>query len=308
VIHQFNVSLEKEYRKMGLRASYIGSRSRGLNYSMNINKPAPSLTPFAQARRPFPQFVGTTYWFNDGQSKYDSFQIEATRRQGWFQFNGHYTLSNAMSNYLNLENPYSRNYWNRDQFNARNRAVFTTIWDLPFGKGRRWMAHAPKPVEVMLGGWLLQTVHYFQRGQYFTPSFAGSDPSNTNTVGGLPDRVADGNLARGDRAIKRWFDPAAFVAPPQGRFGNSGVNILEGPGLNLHHLAVTKNFKVTERWRVVYQASLNNIFNHPAYNFPNANISVPLQVGQLFQTWEGGGAGREVSDARHIYMRLRIEF
>jgi hypothetical protein len=58
----------------------------------------------------------------------------------------------------------------------------------------------------------------------------------------------------------------------------------------------------------VHQASLNNIFNHPAYNFTNANISVPAQVGQLFQTWESGGSGREVSDARHVYMRLRIEF
>jgi len=170
------------------------------------------------------------------------------------------------------------------------------------------MAHAPKPAEVVLGGWQVQTVHYFQGGQYFTPSYAGSDPSNTNSVGGLPDRIADGNLARSDRTVKRWFDPTAFAPPAQGRFGNSGVNILEGPGLNLHHLAVTKNFKVTERWKVVYQASINNIFNHPAYNFPNANISVPAQVGQLFQTWEGGGSGREVSDARHVYMRLRIEF
>ena len=170
------------------------------------------------------------------------------------------------------------------------------------------MSHAPKPVEAVLGGWMLQTIHYFQGGQYFTPSYAGSDPSNTNTVGGLPDRIADGNLSRSDRTVKRWFDSTAFTAPAQGRFGNSGVNILEGPGLNLHHLAVTKNFKVTERWRVVYQATLNNIFNHPAYNFPNANISVPAQVGQLFQTWEGGGSGREVSDARHVYMRLRIEF
>ena len=59
---------------------------------------------------------------------------------------------------------------------------------------------------------------------------------------------------------------------------------------------------------MVYQASINNIFNHPAYNFPNANISIPGQVGRLFQTWEGGGAGREVSDARHVYMRLRVEF
>src|SRR5262249_25858596 len=138
VIHQFNVSIEKEFHQLGLRASYIGSQSRGLNYSMNINKPAPSLATFAQARRPYSQFVGATYWFNDGESKYDSIQFEVTKRRGWVTFNGHYTLSDAMSNYLNLENPYSHYFWNRDQFNSRNRAVITTNWDLPFGKGRRW--------------------------------------------------------------------------------------------------------------------------------------------------------------------------
>ena len=170
------------------------------------------------------------------------------------------------------------------------------------------MAHAPKFVDTVFGSWQAQTVHYFQDGQYFTPSFSGSDPSNTNTIGGLPDRIADGNLSRDARGVARWFDASAFVAPAAGRFGNSGVNILRGPGLNLHHLAVTKNFKITERWKLVYQATLNNIFNHPAYNFPNSNISVPSQVGRLFQTWEGGGSGREVSDARHVYMRLRVEF
>jgi Carboxypeptidase regulatory-like domain/TonB dependent receptor len=308
VIHQFNASLEKDFHNIGLRASYIGSRSKGLNYALSTNKPPPSTTPFTAARRPYPQFVGTTFWQNDGQAKYDSVQFEISKRMGWFQFNGHYTLSNAMSNYLNLENPYDHLFWNRDQYNARNRAVITTVWNLPFGKGRRWMSNAPKAVDAVLGGWQTQTVHYFQGGQYFTPSYSGSDPSNTNTTSGLPDRIADGNLDRGVRNVARWFDPSAFTAASAGRFGNSGVNILEGPGLNLHHLAVTKEFKITERWKVVYQASINNIFNRPHYNFPQANISVPAQVGRLFQTWEGGGTGREVSDARHVYMRLRIEF
>jgi hypothetical protein len=308
VIHQFNASLEKDFHRIGFRASYIGSRSKGLNYALSLNKPQPGLTPFTAARRPYPQFVGTTFWQNDGQSKYDSIQVEASKRFGWFQFNGHYTLSNGMSDFLNLENPYDHHFWNREQFNSRNRAVITTIWDLPFGKGRRWMSSAPKPVEVVLGGWQAQTVHYFQGGQYFTPTYSGADPSNTNTIGGYPDRIADGNLDRGERNVQRWFDASAFAVPQPGRFGNSGVNILQGPGLNLHHLAVTKNFNITERWKVVYQASFNNIFNHPAYNFPNANISVPAQVGRLFQTWEGGGSGREVSDARHVYMRLRVEF
>ena len=193
-----------------------------------------------------------------------------------------------MSNFLNLENPYSHLFWNRDQFNARNRAVITTAWDLPFGKGRRWMCQAPKPVETVLGGWQAQTVHYFQGGQYFSPRIR--DPiRRIRTPPPGYRQIADGNLDRGDRNVARWFDASGFTVPPAGRFGNSGVNVLEGPGLNLHHLAVTKNFKITERWKVVYQASINNIFNRPHYNFPQANISVPAQVGRLFQTWEGGG-------------------
>jgi len=307
-IHQFNVTLEKDVRRIALRASYIGSRSKGLNYALATNKPQPSLTPFVASRRPYPQFVGTTFWQSDGKSNYDSVQFEVTKRFGWAQLSGHYTLSNAMSDYLNLENPYNHRLWNRDQFNSRNRAVITTNWELPFGKGRRWLSGAPRGLDLALGGWQAQTVHYFQGGQYFSPSYSGADPSNTNTQSGLPDRIADGNLDRGVRGVQRWFDASAFTVPPAGRFGDSGVNILQGPGLNLHHLAVTKDFRIAERWKVVYQASLNNIFNHPAYNFPNANISIPGQVGQLFQTWESGGAGREVSDARHVYMRLRVEF
>ncbi|MCC6589470.1 MAG: TonB-dependent receptor [Bryobacterales bacterium] len=308
VIHQFNATLEKEIHKLGFRLSYIGSRSNGLNYTLSTNKPAPSLTPFTAARRPYPQFIGTTFWQNDGKAKYDSAQIEVTKRYGWAQFNGHYTLSNSMANYLNLENPYKHDYWNRDQYNARNRAVITTNWDLPFGKGKKFLSAMPKGLNYALGGWQAQTVHYFQGGQYFTPSYSSLDPSNTNTFGGIPDRIADGNLDRGTRSIQRWFDPSAFTTPQPGRFGNSGVNILQGPGLNLHHLALTKDFPITERWKVILQGSINNIFNHPHYNYPNANISVPGQVGQLFQTQEGGGQAREVSDARHVFLRLRIEF
>ncbi|MEX2262121.1 MAG: carboxypeptidase regulatory-like domain-containing protein [Bryobacteraceae bacterium] len=308
VIHQFNLSIEKDVHRVGLRASYIGSRSRGLNYSLGLNKPQPSLTPFNQNRRPFPQFIGTTYSLADGRSNYDSVQFEGNKKWGGFTFLAHYTLSNQVSDFLNLQDPYDHYFWNRDQYNSRHRGVINTTYDLPFGKGRRWMKNAPRAAEFVLGGWQTQTIHYFQSGQFFSPSFAGSDPSNTQTVGGSPDRIADGNLPPGQRTTERWFDPAAFAVPPPGRFGNSGVNILEGPGLNLHHLSVVKQFKVTEKWRVLFQTNINNIANRPHYNFPNANISIPGQVGRLFQTWEGNGQGREKSAFREITFRIRIEF
>jgi hypothetical protein len=307
VIHQFNLSIEKELHRIGLRASYIGSRSRGLNYDLAINKPRPSLTPFNQNRRPYPQFIGASFAQADGRSNYNSLQMEAKKTFGTFTFNAHYTLSNAMSDYLNLQDPYDHYFWNRDTFNSRHRAVVTTIWDLPFGKGRRWANNMNRVAEFVLGRWQTQTVHYFQSGQYFSPSFTGTDPSNTNTFGGLPDRVANGNLSPGQRQVSRWFDAAAFAAPPAGRYGNAGVNILEGPGLNLHHLAIVKEFAITERWKVVPQANLANIFNTPHYAFPLANISQPGQVARIVGH-QGGGAPREKSAFREVTLRLRIEF
>jgi hypothetical protein len=64
-------------------------------------------------------------------------------------------------------------------------------------------------------------VAYFQTGQYFSPSFSGSDPSNTNTSGGLPDRICDGNLPAGQRGGSRWFGTSCIAVPPGGRFGTA---------------------------------------------------------------------------------------
>ncbi len=308
-IHQFNASVEKELAGFGLRLSYIGSRSRGLNYQLQLNKPRPSTTPFTAARRPYQPFVNTGFWQSDGRSKYDAGQIQVTRKMGPVKFDGHYTFSNSMADYLNLENPYSHSFWNRDQYNSRHRAVMNFNYDIPVGKGRRYLANAPGVVQHVLGGWMTNWVSYFQSGQYFSPMYSGLDASNTNTTVGLPDRISDGNLAPGERRPTRWFDASAFAAPPAnaGRFGNSGVFILEGPGQNLHHLSVVKEWKLTEKLRLNYQAMITDIFNTPHYAFPNSNITVTGQVGQIFGL-QGGGAPREKSASREVQMRLRIEF
>lgn len=307
VIHQFNATLEKQLGGFGLRFSYIGSRSRGLNYLLELNKPQPGTTPFAQSRRPYPQFVNSSYWQNDGRANYNSGQIEISRKWGALQLIAHYTLSNSMADYLNLQNPYDHLFWNRDAFNARHRAVVNFTYDLPFGRGRRFMNSAPGIVNAAFGGWQVQTISYFQSGQYFTPTYTGSDPSNTNTFGGLPDRIADGNLPRDQRTPQRWFDASAFAVPPPGRFGNSGVNILQGPGLNIHHVAVIKEFRPVERLRVALQGNIADAFNTPSYAFPANNISIPGQVARVTGP-QGGGSSREKANQREITLRLRVEF
>jgi hypothetical protein len=304
-IHQFNVSIERQVGDMGFRASYIGSRNRGMNYSLSTNKPQPSLIPFSDDRRPYPLFVDTTEYRSDGRRNYNSFSFETNRRVGMFQFDIHWTWAHGMADYLNLENPYSHRFWNRD-FLAKHRLVFNTAWDLPFGRGRRFMSTAPGVVNTALGGWRLVWVAYFQTGQYFSPAFSDEDPSNTNTFGGLPDRVCNGNLPTGERKIERWFDTGCFVNPPAGRFGNSGANVLEGPGLHVHNISVVKRFRLTERLHFDFMALISNVFNHPNFLFPAADISVPGEAGVVSETH--GLYSGERAGPRMIELRGRIAF
>ena len=303
-IHQFNVSIEKQVKDIGFRASFVGTRSRGLNYSVNTNKPAPSLTPFSAARRPFSQFVNASVLRNDGSSNYNSLQLQAKRRVGAITFDAHYTMSSNLHNWLNTQNPYDvTSHWSNDNYIARHRAVITTQTKLPFGRGRHFLPDAPAALDAFVGGWKVTSVSYFQTGPHFSPSFSGADPSNTNSFGGLPDRICDGNIST--RTVERWFDPSCFAVPPAGRFGNSSPNVLVAPGMNVHHLSLAKRFNISERVGVIYTIAASNMFNHPHFLAPRTNISTP-GAGELFggiQDWRA-----EKHASRKFQMKLRIEW
>jgi hypothetical protein len=306
-IQQFNLTLEHQLSDVGLRASYVGSRNIGMNYNLSINKPQPSLIPFTAARRPYPQYVNVSYAQTDGRNNYDSFTLEGKRRTGWVTFDGFWTWAHAMSNNLNLENPYNHHFWNRDDSTPRHRVVMNSLFELPVGRGRRFLPNAPAALNHAVGGWKVAWIAMMQTGQFFSPSYAGRDASNTNTSGGLPDRLCNGNFPADQRSVdSRWFDASCFAAPPNGRFGNSGVNVLEGPGLHSHNMSLTKRFSLTERFQLDYMATISNIFNHPNFEIPAANISVPGQVGII--TAQHGRFRAERSGARFIDMRLRLIF
>jgi hypothetical protein len=285
----------------------VGSRGKGLNYNIGINKPQPSLIPFAQARRPYPEFVGVTEARNDGQTKYDSIQLQVQKRIGDFQFNAHWTLANSLANYLVTENPYNvTGRWSRQAGDRRQYAVITSTWHIPVGRGRRYLSGAPFVVDRLLGGWTMSTTSYLTSGFFFSPAFSGSDPSNTNTVGGLPDRMGDGNLPAGKRSYTAWFDPTAFRVPQPGTFGNSGANILEGQGINAHHLSLAKRFRITERVSTTFTSMISDIFNTPHFVEPSGNISVPATVGRF--TSIVTDYGPEKHNGRRMAMMLRVEF
>src|SRR5262249_14739419 len=167
------------------------------------------------------------------------------------------------------------------------------VYAIPVRKGQPLLSHAPAVAQHVLGGWRTSWTAVAQSGAYFTPSFARYDLSGTGTIGGVPDRIADGNFASG-RSVNRFFDATAFAVPgypatnrlctntaPIGRFGNSGFNILTGPPIRNLDIGLLKDFSYRERFVLRFTMTMVNALNHPNFNVPAANISATGTVGVI---------------------------
>jgi hypothetical protein len=304
-IQQFNITIERQLRDIGFRLSYIGSRDSGLNYNLSTDKPAPSATPFSQSRLPYPQFVSTSYDQTNGRAKYNSMVFEVQRRMGMVTFDGYWTWAHGMTNFGDLENPYDPNHWNRD-IEPKHRVVLNMLWLLPFGRGSHFLPNASGPLNQVIGGWKFAWVSIMQTGAYLSPSFSGSDPSGTNTSGGLPNRISNGNLPTSQRSLSRWFDTSAFVVPTPGTFGNSGVNILQGPGEIAQNVSLSKRFMLKERLHLDFMCMVSNLFNHPNFLVPGSNISASGQAGVI--TSQYSYYDNDKSGPRSVEFRVRLEF
>lgn len=311
---QWNFTMEQEFAGTGFRTSYLGTRSVNLLYRRNLNQPVASTVPFNNNRRPFPQYNNVTFVENGGNAMYHALQFEAERKltKGVYYQVG-WTWAKQLAHGIDsgeqgavIANTYDRSSERGDDlYMSRHRMVSSYIWELPFGRGRKWLANARGPAGLIVGGWRIAGVTLLQTGQRFTPTFAGRDPSNTNTIGGRPDRIANGNLPKNQRTIHRWFDVSAFAVPPvnAGRFGTSGIGVLEGPGTVNFDLGLFKYIPFKESGRIEVSLSTTNTFNRPNFNLPNANISAPTSVGRI-----SGLQGQDETGPRTVILGLRIEF
>ncbi len=272
-IQQYNISLEREIDNNGVRVSYVGSRSQNMNYSLNVNKPHPSVNPFFPSLRPYPQFVNVNETRYDGSAHYDAFQVAAIRRASSFTFNASYTYAYSTANFLDTENPDDvLSHWANDGSTMRHYLSVATTWALPFGQGHRFLGNASGVTQKLAGGWSTYAIAYWGSGLWFSPQFTTLDASNTNTLGGLPDRVGDPTHIPGGRNFEHWFNPAAFATPQTGSFGNALPFSLESQPLSVEHLSLIKDVAITEPVHFTLTTMFSNLFNHPYLGPPTGNI------------------------------------
>ena len=313
---QWNLTVERDLgASIGLRLSYVGTKSNGLVYGRNVNLPAPSTVPFNQNRRPFPLFRNIVMRENGGSHSYHALTTQLERKwQKGLSFMGAWTWAKSLTDVdetggveggTTIENAFNRARERGDaQYSPRHRFISTLIWELPIGRGKRLLGSGG-PLAAAIGGWQVSGSYIAQTGEYLTPSFAGSDPSNTQTVGGIPDRVGNGNLPAGQRNIDRWFDSSAFAIPAtnSGRFGTSGRGILIGPSRQTASAAMFKSFPVREHVFLRVQVSFTNLFNHGNFDIPALNISAPNAVGTIRAV-----QGRDLAGPRNGLIGARLDW
>jgi hypothetical protein len=299
--HQITPSLLAE-------ANYVGNLSLHLQDQFDLNQPYPG-TGNVQARRPFyaadPLLTGFTWIEQRGVGDYHALQLNLKKRYSrGLSFLTNYTWAKA------LENPGS-NYSNSSHQNARNldadfgpgggdvhhRWVGSLLYELPFGKGKAYGSSAGGVANEIIGGWQLGAVSTLQTGLPFTVTGGA----------GRPNRICDGQVPPGGQTVKKWFDPACFPLPATAPdlvnggvyipFGNSGSNILRGPGIVNFDISAFKTFLITESKRIEFRSEWFNAFNHPQFLNPSAAVNTGT-TGQLLNA----------RPSRQIQMALKFIF
>ncbi|HXJ43406.1 MAG TPA: hypothetical protein VNH18_29255, partial [Bryobacteraceae bacterium] len=278
-MYEWNFNLQRELTSnMAISVAYVGGKGTYVDVvGLNINQATPGPGSVV-SRRPYPNLsdaAGVVPW---GNSNYNSLQTTFQRRLGSYHFSGAWTWAHSIDDTSGeSSNSPIQNSFNlaaqrgSSTFDVRHKVTFSGTYEFPFGHGKRFLASAPKAVDWIAGGWQLNHIVTLQSGLPFTLVM---QTSNLNTGSGsqFPNRVASGELPSSQRSIDKWFDPNAFNAPSLYAFGNSGRNILRGPGTEQLDLSLFKQFTFMEKRRVEFRAEAFNAMNTPQFNNPNASI------------------------------------
>jgi len=135
------------------------------------------------------------------------------------------------------------------------------VWELPFGRGRRWHGDSGAALNLLLGGWNFSGITTVESGLPFTPQVS----SAPNVLADLNSFRADkiGNPSVANPSADLWFNPAAFITPQTpGRNGTASHNSLRGPGLYQFDLALGKTFTIVEGKTLEFKWENYNATNH----------------------------------------------
>jgi hypothetical protein len=299
-MQQWNVDLQYELMANWMvDAAYVGSKGTRLADVRDLNETNP-----ATGLAPYPQFSSILYVESAASSSYNSLQLRSEKRVGQdLAFLAAYTFSKSLDDVSSVFGgsvgsglPQNSDDLSAERglsdFNARQRFVLSSVYDLPFG--RKWLK-GPGVGERILAHWQAAGILTVQTGSPFTVNLASSESGSAIAAFGNPYRpdlianpyrpgpvmanpnaachetIAEGGLAASvvDQPGS-WFNTCAFVQPPDGQFGNAGRNIMTGPGFNNLDFSLSRSMPLRgDKHHLQLRGEFFNMLNHPNFDIPN---------------------------------------
>jgi carboxypeptidase family protein/TonB-dependent receptor-like protein len=319
---QWNVTVQRQLPgEVSVEAAYVGTKGthvfagNGGDYDFNqaIVQGAGTLT--LNQRKPFFQKFGWSqnfrYYGSDASNNYHGLQLKVDKRfSKGFSLLSHYTWSRSFN--------YTNTYYNIDATqaygpndNTRSHVfLFSGIYELPFGKGRRYLSGANKALDFIAGGWQMNTIFQWQSGLPFTPTYRDCN-ADRDTGWCRPDVVGDWKLDNPSRTA--WFKTTSvpltangqvdgpWRRPALGTFGNVGRNRLLGPAFSQWDLSFFKSFALSERFKAQFRAESFNIANKMNLANPNTCVDCPGSAGTITALYR-------LATPRQWQFGLRLEF
>ena len=297
---EYNFGVQQQVQQhMSLKVDYVGSVGRFGYVDLNANTAkTPGPGPIA-ARAPYPQYGIFSYSYNRMPSSYNALQVELNKQMSsGLSFKASYTWSKSLDWQSDPYNTAPVDFynmgadWGPSDYNRPQMLVMSGIYQLPVGKGRRFLGTANAFTEEVVGGWNVGTIITLDSGQPFNV-FAQGDVANTGWGGQRAQRTSANAYASsggGGKGLKQWLNPDGFAQPAAFTRGNEARNDLHTPPFKDMDFNMTKNFVLFESAKLVFKAELFNIFNHTNYGVPS-NTVTNSGFGQILGT---NGLGRLV--------------
>jgi hypothetical protein len=259
-VQQWSTSIEFPVRQLfALDVSYFGQKGTRLRRQVNVNQATPGNAGSLDDRRPFQGYQNIFQFETSASSIAHAGEIRVQRRfKSGIGFTSSYRFSRSIDDatlisILPQDSHNLRAERGLSDFQMKHRFLFSTTYTLP--------THF-----AAIRSWQVQAIGTLQSG---TPLSAiiSQDISGTGTpIVNRPNLIKNPNIS--SPTAGRFFDPTAFQIPDAGTFGNSGRNVIIGPGIQNIDLALARTFRLSDATRAQFRTDFYNAFNHPNFVAP----------------------------------------
>lgn len=323
-VQNWFLSVQREIVKdWVVELAYNGNHSLDLPILGDYNQAAPNApggTLTYLQRVPIPNYGPITWVDPAGNNHYNGLSARVEHRfAGGLYFLNSFTWGNAIGDseqaleyYAGSVESNPQNIHNLAQeagpssFDVKFNNVTSIVYDLPFGKGRKFGANMNPVVDAVLGGWELNTINTAHTGTpinvYYNPTTTEEISSLSNDYRGEPflRPNVSGSAASQSKAqmLNTYFAGYSFTVPAGNYpFGDLSRNAFRVPGLEQWDLSANKTFRIREMARLQFRSEFFNVTNHTNFGIPGADISTS-SFGQIRTTYP----------ARQIQFALKLMF